>query len=91
MTVRGSLLQESSDSLSRVSLWIQTSLSEKIGAFVSFLSSASNVKTLALMMRHERKDLMLTTTKKNQELLSLKKCGREVKISNISSEDNRDY
>jgi len=54
------------------------------------LSNASNVKTLALMMRHERKDLLLTTTTKDQELLRLKKYGREVKISDISTEDHTD-
>jgi len=53
------------------------------------LSGASNVKTLALMMRHERKDLLLTMKKKNQELLNLKKCGREVKIGDISSEETK--
>jgi len=53
------------------------------------LSNASNVKTLALMMRHERKDFLLTMKKKNQELLNLKKCGREVKIGDISSEETK--
>jgi len=57
------------------------------------VSSASNVKTsLALKIRHERKDSLLTNTiKKTQELLSLKKYRREVKISDISLQDKKDH
>lgn len=39
------------------------SLFEKIGALISFLFGASNVRTLALMIRQERKDLVLTMIK----------------------------
>jgi len=43
-----------------VSLWIQVSLSEKIEAhYKLFYFSASNVKTLTLMIRQVRKDLLL--------------------------------